>query len=183
MVRICIWTLRIPFEWFEVALQCCESLFEWFELAFECLKIFRMVRISIRMLQIPFEWLDFAHECLRWFSMVQFCFRMHRILSNASNSDSNYSNPSWVVRIWIWMLQILFEWSKFAIECLSNGSNLQSNASTPFRMVQICIRMPFEWFEFAFDASNSLLEFEFTDASNPFWVVWTYIWILRICFE
>ena len=48
-----------------------------------------MVRICIRMRQIPFEWLEFELECLE-------------LLSNASN-------PFRIVRICIQMLRIPFE--------------------------------------------------------------------------
>ena len=58
---------------------------------------FRMIRICIRMLQIPFEWLEFELESLE-------------LLSNASN-------PFRTVRICIQMLQIPFEWFEFDLEC------------------------------------------------------------------
>ena len=71
-----------------------------------------MVRICIRMLQIPFEGFDFGFECFK--------------------SLSNDSNPFRMVRIFIQMLRILFEWLELGFECfksLSNGSNLHSNAN------------------------------------------------------
>ena len=71
-----------------------------------------MVRICIRILEIPFEWLEFELESLE-------------LLSNASN-------PFRTVRICIQMLRIPFEWFEF----FSNGSNLHSNALNPFRMVR-----------------------------------------------
>ena len=66
------------------------------------------------------------------------------------------------------MLRMRFEWFEFRFEALWNGSNLHSNAlnrfrmlrilhlnaSNPFRMLRTWIRMfriPFEWFEFAFE--------------------------------
>ena len=66
------------------------------------------------------------------------------------------------------MLRIFFE----RFESLSNGSNLHSNASNPFQMVRISIRMlripfeymiqisiriPLEWFEFALECFESIL--------------------------
>ena len=72
-----------------------------------------------------------------------------------------------MVRIWIRMLRIPFEWFKFAFksfESLSNGSNLDSNALNPFRIVLICIRMlriPFKCLALAFETFLSWLEFGF----------------------
>ena len=73
----------------------------------------------------PFhEWLEFDFECFE-------------SLSIGLNLDSNASNPFLMVRIWIRMLQILFEWFEVGFEwlefgferfeSLSNGSNLHSN--------------------------------------------------------
>ena len=79
------------------------------------------------MLRILFEWLEFA-------------FKFFESFSNVSNLDLNTSNPFRMVRIWIPILQIPFEW--------------HSNASNLFQIVKICIRMPqipFEWLEFALE--------------------------------
>ena len=66
-----------------------------------------MVRICIRMLQIPFEWLEFAFEC-------------SESLSNSLKLHSNASNPFRVVQI---SIRIPFEWFEFAFECFESGSN------------------------------------------------------------
>ena len=139
--------LRIPFELLEFAFECFESLSNGSNF--------------IRMLRNPFEWFEFAFQCFEF-------------LSNGSNLHSNGSNnfrhsnafeslnPFQMLRIWIWMLRIPFEWFEFAFQCfesISNGSNLNSNASNPFRMVRICIsmlRIHFEWFEFEFECFQSL---------------------------
>ena len=98
-----------------------------------------------------------------------------------------------MVQFCIRMLRIPFE--KFEIgfeslESLSNDSNLESIASNPFQMVQIFnsnglnpfemvrmwlrkLRIPFEWFEFAFEnfkyhSNGSILN---SKASNPFQIV------------
>ena len=55
-----------------------------------------MVRICIRIRQIPFEWLEFELECLE-------------LLSNASN-------PFRIVRICIQMFRIPFKWFEFDLE-------------------------------------------------------------------
>ena len=71
--------------------------------------------------RIPLEWLQFAFECLI------FVTNGSNLHSNASNLHSNALNPFQIVRYWL--------------------SNL-------IRMARICIRMlriPFEWFEFAFE--------------------------------
>ena len=134
-----------------------------------------MVRICIRMLRIPFEWFEFAFECFE-------------SLSKGSNLHSNASNPfrivricirmlliTGMVRIWIRTLRIPFEWFEFAFEhfeSLSIGLNLHWNASNPFRMFRICIRMlriPFVRLEFAFERFESLLNVSnlHSNASNP----------------
>ena len=102
---------------------------------------FRVVRIRIRMLLISFEWFKFGFECfesflnasnlnsnssnpLKWF---KFGFKCFESFLNGSNLHSNAFN--------------LFE---FEFECfvsLSSGSNLDSNASNPFAVLRICIRM------------------------------------------
>ena len=75
-----------------------------------------------------------------------------------------------MVRIWIRMLRIPFEWFEFTFECFESLRMVRiwirmlrilSNGSNSFRMVRIWIRMlrigmrmlsmPFEWLEFAFD--------------------------------
>ena len=119
-----------------------------------------MVRICIRMLQIPLEWLEFAFECFKSCSNAK---SLHTHASNTFlNLNSNAFEP--MIQIYIQMLQIWSEGFEFAFECfdsLSSGANLHSNASnrenlhskssTPYRMVRIYIwilRMPFEWLEF-----------------------------------
>jgi len=62
------------------------------------------------------------------------------------------------------------------------------NASNPFRMVRICIRMlriPFEWFEFAFECFESFSKGSnlHSNASNPFRMVRICIRMLRIRFK
>ena len=98
-----------------------------------------------------------------------------------------------MVQFCIRMLRIPFE--KFEIgfeslESLSNDSNLESIASNPFQMVQIFnsngsnpfemvrmwlrkLRIPFEWFEFAFEnfeylSNGSILH---SNTSKPFQIV------------
>ena len=98
-----------------------------------------------------------------------------------------------MVRIWIGMVRILFEWFEFAFKCFKShwsGLNLHSKASKSFesrsnglnrvKVVRICNRMfriPFEWFEFAFEyfespSNGSNLH---SNASNPIGVVWICI--------
>ena len=55
--------LLIPFELFEFAFKCFESLSNGSNLDSIASNSFRMVRICIRMLRIPFERLEFAFEC------------------------------------------------------------------------------------------------------------------------
>ena len=110
--------LRNRFKLFEFGIQTLRIPFKWFEFGFEC----------------PFEWLEFASKCFE-------------SLSKGLNLHSNASNLFQVVRIWIRMLRISFEWFEFAL----------GNALNPFRMVLICIRMlrrPFECYEFGSSASN-----------------------------
>ena len=161
MVRICIWMLRIPFEWLEFVFVCFET-FKRFEFAFECFESlsngstlhsnasnrFRILSICILILRIPFEWLEFVFEGFETFKGFEFAFECFEFLSNDSNLNSK--------------IRIPIEWLEFALEyfeSLSNASNLHSNASNPFRIVRICIRtlrIPFEWFEFAFECFKSL---------------------------
>ena len=116
MVRICIQMLRIPFEWFEFALECFESLSNGSNLHSNSSNVVRMVRICSQMLRIPFKWFEFAFECFE--SRLK-----------GSNLHSNDLNHFRMVRIYIRMLRIWFEWLEFAFECLKL-----------FRMVRICIR-------------------------------------------
>ena len=81
-----------------------------------------------------------------------------------------------MVRFSIRMLRIRF------------GSNFQSNASHLFRNVQICIRIfriPSEWFEFAFECFESLLNGSnlHFNASNSFQTVRICIRMIWISFE
>ena len=54
--------LRIPFERFEFAFECFESLSSGSNLDSNPSNLFRVVLICIRMPRIPFEWLGFAYE-------------------------------------------------------------------------------------------------------------------------
>ena len=90
------------------------------------------------MLRIPFEWLEFGLE-------------RFESLSNGLNLHSNASNLFRIVRIWIRMLQITYEWFEFEFRI--------SNSANHFRTVRICFRilqMFFEWLEFAFECFESL---------------------------
>ena len=137
------------------------------------------------MLQIPFKSFKFGFECFK-------------SLSNGVKLHSNSSNL--VRKVWICfqMLRILFEWLQFAFkrfESLFNGQNmhlnfwnllkgLYLNASNLFRKVRIWIRMlkiPFYWFELAFECFESLSNsFNlYSNASNLFRTVRIYIQILR----
>ena len=118
MVRSCFRLLWFPFERFKFTFECFESLsncsmlhrmlripFERLEFGFACFKyclmglnlhsnvsnLVRVVRIGIRMLWMPVEWLEFVFECFDPFERVEF----------------TASNPFRM--LWIWMLQILFE--------------------------------------------------------------------------
>ena len=97
-----------------------------------------MVRICIRMLQIPLEWFEFA-------------FKSFKTRLNGSILHSNPSNSARIGRFWI---QIPFEWLVLHLfESHSNSWNLHLNALIPLRLVQICIPMLwilFEWSKFTF---------------------------------
>ena len=62
-----------------------------------------------------------------------------------------------MVRIWIRMIRIPFEWFEFgfeSFESLLNGVNFDLDVSNPIPIVRICIRMfriSFEGLEFAFE--------------------------------
>ena len=124
-----------------------------------------MVRIFIQLLQILFKWLEFEFQWLK-------------SLSNCSNLHSIALNVVRMLPICIRMVRITFEWfecafgcfesrscgsnllSKCMLESLSHGSNFNSSALNPDQMLRICIRMPripFEWFEFAFNCFESRL--------------------------
>ena len=78
--------------------------------------------MCIRVLRIPFEEFEFAFEC-------------YESLSNASNLQSNASNPFRMVQMCIGMVRISFEWFEFGFESFKsvlNDSNLHSNASNLF---------------------------------------------------
>ena len=99
-----------------------------------------------------------------------------------------------MVRIWIQMVQMIqisFEWFKFAFQCFE----FRSNGLNPVRMSQICIRMfriPFEWFEFAFECFKSRSNGSnwhsyglnlHSIVSNPIWMVRIWVWISFKWFE
>ena len=50
--------LRIPFDWLEFALEWFESILNGSNLDSKASNPFQMVRICIRMPQIPFEWFE-----------------------------------------------------------------------------------------------------------------------------
>ena len=157
MVRICIWMLQIPFEWFEFSFECFESLSNGSTFHWNASNSFGVVWISIQIPRISFE-----------------CFVS---LSNGSNLHSNASNPFRLVRICIRMLWIPFVGLEFAFkrfESRSNVSNLHSNASNPVQMVRFCIRM------LRIVSKGSNLH---SNASNPFLIVRIWIWTLEFPFE
>ena len=78
-----------------------------------------MVRICIRLLQVPFELFKFTFECFE-------------SLLNGSNLHSNASNSFRKIRIYIQMFRIPFEWFKCGLKC----SNLHSNASNLVQMLE-----------------------------------------------
>ena len=80
-IRICIQMIRTPFELFEFAFECFESLLNGSNLIKNASNNFRMLRIL-------FEWFEFAFECFE-------------SLSNGSNLHLNASNPFRMVRICI----------------------------------------------------------------------------------
>ena len=140
--------LRIPFEWFELAFECFESLSYGWNLDLNASNPFQMVRICIRMLR------RIGRNCIRiWisdislniFKMVRICIQMLPIPVE-----------------WLEFGVELFESFEFAFECfesLLNGSNLISNSANHFRTVRICfqiLRMFFKWLEFAFECFESL---------------------------
>ena len=162
MVRICIRMLQIPFEWFEFAFECFQSISNGLNLHSNASNLVRKVRICIRMLSIPFEWFEFALEFFESiFEWFEFAFECFQSISYGLNLHSNASNLVRRVRICIQMLQIpfkwfefaleffesIFEWFEFGFECFeshSKGSNLHSNlhlnASNLVQILQI-------WFE------------------------------------
>ena len=145
MVRISISTLQIPFEWFEFAFECFESLSNGSNLHSNSSNPVRIVRICIRILQIPFELFEFPFARFESLSNGSNLtpFERFESLSNLSNLHSNASYPVRMVRICIWTLRIPFECIEFAfdwLESLSNGSNF----------IRILL-IQFEWLEFAFE--------------------------------
>ena len=83
-----------------------------------------------------------------------------------------------MIRIYIQMLQIPFEWFEFGIgwfEPLSNGLNLELDGSNPFRMFRISIRMFRISFEFGLECFKSL-----SNDLTPFRMVRIYIRMVRI---
>ena len=173
MVRICIWMLRIPFEWLEFAFE------------------FRMLHLNLNAsngsnLHLNFSLSNGSNLHLN----ASKPFRMVRISnasnnSNASNLHSNALNPFRMLQIWIWMLQIPFEWFEFAFECfeyLSNSYQLHWNASNPFRMVRIInaknpFRMVRIWIR--------MIPIPFSNASNFFriWIPFEWLEFPFKCFQ
>ena len=185
MFTICI---RIPFEWFEFAIECYKSLSN-------ATNPFRMVRLASNaswmfriwfwMLWTPFKCFQFGlngynlhSNALNPFQMVRICIRMFRICISVlwipfKCFKCLHSNDFWMVRICIWMLQILFKCFQFGL-----------NTSKPFRTVWICVRMPFEWLEFAIECFESLsngLNLH-SNASRMFWICISVLWIPFECF-
>ena len=196
MSRIWVRILRMPFEWIKFASEYIECRSNGSNLYSNASNPIGVVRIGIRKLQnplIPVRMVQISFQmvwiALEWFEFAFECFESHSIGSNL------HSNA--------------FKWVEFAFECFefrSNGLNLHSNASNPVRMVrigilmvQVCIQMPirmvriwirivripFKWFEFAFECfkshwSGSNLH---SNPSNPVRMVWFCIQILRIPFE
>ena len=68
MLRIWIWTLQIPIEWFEFAFQCFESISNGSNFNSYASNPFRIVRICSGMLRISFEWLEFELEYFEYLS-------------------------------------------------------------------------------------------------------------------
>ena len=103
IVRICIRILPIPFECFEFAFKCFESLSNGLNLDSNALNPFRMVLICVRILQILFEWSEFTFECFESFESL--------------------SNGLDLLLILIQIPQIPFEWLEFACKCFESFLN------------------------------------------------------------
>ena len=78
-------SMRIPFEWFEFAFECFESILNGYNFSFECLEcrlkgsnLHLNASNLVRMLQISFGWLEFT-------------FELFESLSSGLNFDSNAS--------------------------------------------------------------------------------------------
>ena len=146
IVGICIQMLWISFEWFKFGFEWLESLSNDSKLQLNDSNPFWMLRIWIRMVKSRS---NASNLHLSPFGMLGICIWMFRIsfewlesLWNSSNLHSNDSNP-------FKCFKVAFEW----LETLLNGSNFHSNASNLIWMVRIWVRMvriPFEWFEYAF---------------------------------
>ena len=171
MNRICIRTLRIPFEWFKFAFESlsngsnlhsnASNPFRMVEIWIRMLRIpFELIRIGILMLRIPFEWLALAFKCFKSISRLEFPFEFF-----------------WRVRICIWTLLIPLKGLEFAFECfksMSNVSKLHSNASNPFKGLEFA----FERFE----SQSNILNLH-SNALNPFPMVRISNRMLHIPFE
>ena len=113
IIRICIRTLRRPFERLEFAFKCFEFgsngqfAFESFLNASNASNPFRIVRLCIRMFRILFERFEFIYECFV-------------SLSNLSNLHSNASKLVEMVRICIGIPFECFQ----CFKSVSNGYNL-----------------------------------------------------------
>ena len=109
-----------------------------------------MLRILFQWFEFGFDWFEFELEC---FESLTSSSNLHLNATNpfrCSNLGSNGSNPFRMVRILIWCFESLF-----------NGSDLHSNFYPPFGMVRIWIwmlRIPFKWFEFAFECFVEWIE-------------------------
>ena len=169
--RIWIRMLRIPFEWFEFAFACFESLSNDLNLHSNASNPFWMVWICIRMLWISFEGLEFAFECFEF--------------------GSNASNPFWMVGICIQMLWIPFEYLEFAFECfesLSNGSNWHSNANSNHLKWIRSIRMQIQTIRKGFESFESHLRGWNLHSNAPnlvrmLWIPFEWLEFAYECFE
>ena len=123
-----------------------------------------MVRIIIRMLRIPFKWLEFAFKCFE-------------SRSKGSNLHWNASNPFRMVKICIWVFQVLFEWFQFVFEWLEFGFKCDEFLSNGYRICFPMCRIGFEWFKFALECFESFSNGEnsHSNASNLIRRVWIYL--------
>ena len=142
MTQICIPMLWIPCEWFKFACKSFKSHSNgsnFYSNVLNHVQMFQMNRMQILTIRLGFE----AFECkfqlferdLKHSNMIRnIWFECFESLSNGSNLHSEFrlsgsklasnpSNPIRVIRIWIWILQIPFEWFVFAFECFESHSN------------------------------------------------------------
>ena len=134
------------------------------------------------MVRVPFQWFELAFECFKS------CLNGSNLHSNGSNPSQymhlNASNFVGRVGICIRMVQIPFDWFKFAFKCFefafkcfespSNGSNLHFYASNLVRIFEFA----FEWLGSFLTSSNL-----HSNVSNLFRRVRICIWLVQIPFE